>query len=249
MSQSVPLAGASVAAAAAPFAGLELLATAVVALDEQFVVRYANPAAENLLATGAKSLLGQLFLQLFVERAELERALADARRTHWDYSAQNVTYSRAGREPLPLACIVTRIDARRSGAARGAAADRAAAALRARRAPGRSEQQANRELIRNLAHEIKNPLGGMRGAAQLLERELETPELREYTQVIIKEADRLQTLIDRLLAPHRAPRVEPWASTRYCERVRSLVLAEFRRRRSSAITIRACPECAATASS
>src|SRR5207302_7614058 len=66
------------------------------------------------------------------------------------------------------------------------------------------EQQANRELIRNLAHEIKNPLGGLRGSAQLLERELERPELREYTQVIIKEADRLQALMDRMLKIGRA---------------------------------------------
>ncbi len=65
------------------------------------------------------------------------------------------------------------------------------------------QQQANRELIRNLAHEIKNPLGGIRGSAQLLERELVSPQLREYTQVIIKEADRLQALMDRLLTPHR----------------------------------------------
>ena len=103
------------AAAGAQFAGLELLATAVVALDEHFVVRYANPAAENLLATGAKSLLGQPFLQLFAERAELERALAEALTTHWDYSAQNVTYSRAAREPLPLSCTMTRIDGREFG--------------------------------------------------------------------------------------------------------------------------------------
>ena len=67
------------------------------------------------------------------------------------------------------------------------------------------QQQANRELIRNLAHEIKNPLGGIRGAAQLLERELDRPQLVEYTQVIIGEADRLQPLVNRLLAPHRAP--------------------------------------------
>ncbi len=65
------------------------------------------------------------------------------------------------------------------------------------------QQQANRELIRNLAHEIKNPLGGIRGAAQLLEHELGNPSLKEYTQVIIKEADRLQDLMQRLLTPHR----------------------------------------------
>jgi two-component system, NtrC family, nitrogen regulation sensor histidine kinase GlnL len=90
-----------------------------------------------------------------------------------------------------------------------------------------SEQQANRELIRNLAHEIKNPLGGLRGSAQLLERELERQELREYTQVIIKEADRLQTLMDRMLTPHRTPRLEPVGVHEVLERVRSLVRAEF----------------------
>jgi two-component system nitrogen regulation sensor histidine kinase GlnL len=98
-----------------------------------------------------------------------------------------------------------------------------------------SEQQANRELIRNLAHEIKNPLGGLRGSAQLLERELDqlrlpgarTGELREYTQVIIKEADRLQALMDRMLTPHRTPKVEPVGIHEVLERVRSLVEAEF----------------------
>jgi len=197
-----------------------------VALDEHFVVRYANPAAENLLATGAKSLLGQPFLQLFAERAELERALAEALTTHWDYSAQNVTYSRAAREPLPLSCTMTRIDGREFGLL---------AELRpieeqlrhAREERLVFEQQANRELIRNLAHEIKNPLGGLRGSAQLLERELDKPELREYTQVIIEEADRLQRLMDRMLTPHRTPRVEPLAIHEVLERVRSLVRAEF----------------------
>src|SRR5688572_30987999 len=90
-----------------------------------------------------------------------------------------------------------------------------------------SEQQANRELVRNLAHEIKNPLGGLRGSAQLLERELERPELREYTQVIIKEADRLQALMDRMLTPHRTPLLEPLGLHEVLERVRSLVRAEF----------------------
>ncbi|MEZ5730511.1 MAG: nitrogen regulation protein NR(II), partial [Burkholderiaceae bacterium] len=88
--------------------------------------------------------------------------------------------------------------------------------------------QANRELVRNLAHEIKNPLGGIRGAAQLLESELPSPDLREYTQVVIKEADRLQALVDRLLAPHRiARRLAPLNIHAVFERVRALVLAEY----------------------
>ncbi len=208
------------------FAGLELLATAVVVLDERFVVRYANPAAESLLATGAKSLNGQPFLQLFAEREALERALGDAVNTHWDYSAQSVTYSRVGRDPLPLTCTMTRIDAQ--GLSLLAELRPMEEQLRyAREERLVFEQQANRELIRNLAHEIKNPLGGLRGSAQLLERELDKPELREYTQVIIKEADRLQRLMDRMLTPHRTPRVEPIGIHEVLERVRSLIRAEF----------------------
>jgi two-component system nitrogen regulation sensor histidine kinase GlnL len=88
--------------------------------------------------------------------------------------------------------------------------------------------EANKQLMRNLAHEIKNPLGGIRGAAQLLEFELPEKGLREYTQVIIKESDRLQTLVDRLLAPHRrAHTTELINLHESLERVRSLVLAEF----------------------
>ncbi|MDQ5898963.1 MAG: two-component system, NtrC family, nitrogen regulation sensor histidine kinase GlnL, partial [Pseudomonadota bacterium] len=90
--------------------------------------------------------------------------------------------------------------------------------------------QANKELIRNLAHEIKNPLGGIRGAAQLLAMEVSSRELTEYTQVIIHEADRLQALVDRLLAPHRRPHVVGDVNIHeVCERVRSLILAEFPR--------------------
>jgi two-component system nitrogen regulation sensor histidine kinase GlnL len=89
----------------------------------------------------------------------------------------------------------------------------------------------NRELVRNLAHEIKNPLGGIRGAAQLLLLEMPDPEtaaqFAEYAQVIIKEADRLQSLVDRLLAPHRRARIVGDVNIHeVCERVRSVLRAE-----------------------
>jgi two-component system nitrogen regulation sensor histidine kinase GlnL len=85
-------------------------------------------------------------------------------------------------------------------------------------------------LLRNLAHEIKNPLGGVRGAAQLLEAELASSEQREYTRVIIAEADRLHALVDRLLMPHRAPRVVAEMNIHeVCERVRLIMVSEFPR--------------------
>jgi two-component system nitrogen regulation sensor histidine kinase GlnL len=208
------------------FSGLELLATAVVALDEELTVRYANPAAESLLATGAKSLLGQRFVALFAEQEALAASLQEARKIYWDYAAQHVTYERVGRDPLPLVCTVSRVDV--DGYSLLAELRPIEQQLRlAREERLVSEQQANRELIRNLAHEIRNPLGGLRGSAQLLERELGRSELREYTQVIIKEADRLQGLMDRMLTPHRAPRIEPVSVHEVLERVRSLVEAEF----------------------
>lgn len=209
-----------------PYSGLEYLATAVVVLDEALAVAYANPAAESLLESGAKSLLGQPFLQLFSGDPELERTLSGALATHWDYSAQGVLYARPGRDPLSLACVVTRID--QPGARLLAELRPAVEQLRHLREERLiEEQQANRSLLRNLAHEIKNPLGGLRGSAQLLESELDRPELREYTQVIIQEADRLQSLVDRLLTPHRAPQIALLNFHEVLERVRSLMLAEF----------------------
>ncbi len=92
------------------------------------------------------------------------------------------------------------------------------------------QAQSNKELIRNLAHEIKNPLGGIRGAAQLLAMEITSRELTEYTRIIIQEADRLQALVDRLLAPHRRPHVVADVNIHeVCERVRALVQAEYPR--------------------
>ncbi|MSQ54662.1 MAG: PAS domain-containing protein [Betaproteobacteria bacterium] len=206
--------------------GLEYLATAVVVLDEELAVRYVNPAAESLLESSAKGYIGLPFLELFSGDRDLEGTLARATEAHWDYSAQNVAYSRPNRDPLQLSCVVTRID--QPGFRLLAELRPAGEEIRHLREELLIEEQlANRDLLRNLAHEVKNPLGGLRGSAQLLERELERPELREYTQVIIKEADRLQALVDRLLTPQRAPMVTLLNFHEVLERVRSLILAEF----------------------
>lgn len=89
-----------------------------------------------------------------------------------------------------------------------------------------AQQQASRELIRGLAHEIKNPLGGIRGAAQLLERDFPDSDHREYTRVIIREVDRLQNLVNRLLGPNRLPQKAPVNVHEVLEHVRQLAEAE-----------------------
>jgi two-component system nitrogen regulation sensor histidine kinase GlnL len=89
-----------------------------------------------------------------------------------------------------------------------------------------SQQQASRELIRGLAHEIKNPLGGLRGAAQLLQSELDSKELTEYTEVIIAEADRLRNLVNRMLGPNQLPHLESLNIHEVLERVRQLIKVE-----------------------
>ncbi len=89
-----------------------------------------------------------------------------------------------------------------------------------------AQQEVSRTVLRGLAHEIKNPLAGLRGAAQLLERELPGPELREYTRIVIDEADRLRNLVDALLGPDRAPRSRELNVHRVLEHVRRLVEAE-----------------------
>jgi len=209
-----------------PLAGLDLLHTAILVLDESFVVRHANPAAENLLGTSARALLGHPFLDLFSQDAELANTVRDALTTHWDYAAQSVNFERPGREPLPLACAVSRTDAAHAPLVAELRPMEQQLRL-AREERLFSEQQAHRDLIRNLAHEIRNPLGGLRGSAQLLERELDRPELREYTQVIINEADRLQVLLDRLITPQRPPTLAAVNIHEVLERVRAVTQAEF----------------------
>ncbi|MBK6632617.1 MAG: nitrogen regulation protein NR(II) [Betaproteobacteria bacterium] len=208
------------------FAGLDLLSSAVILLDAELVIQYLNPAAENLFAISARQLLRRPLAQLLGEPPGLAAALVNALSNNWSYTGQNLTTHRHGVESLHLDCTVTPVEA---GTIRLLLEFRHIdQQLKTEREERLAEQQqANRELIRNLAHEIKNPLGGIRGSAQLLERELANPQLREYTQVIIKEADRLQELMNRLLSSHRLMQPQPVGIHEILERVRALILAEF----------------------
>ena len=209
------------------FAGLDALATAVVLLDSARVVRYVNPAAENLLAISAKNIVGTPLRRVIAEPDLIFSAVNYASANNCSYTQHELALAIAGHAHPAVSCTVTPMEtADLTGfMIELIPHDQQLRIAREERLLDQSTQ--TRELIRNLAHEIKNPLGALRGAAQLLDRELDRPELHEYTQVIMKEADRLQSLMDRLLTPHRLPQVIQFNIHEALERVRTLLLAEF----------------------
>ncbi len=208
---------------------LDNLTTAVLVLTPELRVRYLNPAAESLLETSLTRVRDTPVLSLFVEsdRAlETLHAAADNGQSYTNREAEFVlisgvrfvvdySVSPMGNESQDLLMEVQPRDR----------------LLRITREEDIiSQQETTRILVRGMAHEIKNPLGGIRGAAQLLDRELESDSQKEYTRVIIDEADRLRSLVDRMLGPNRAMRMAPTNVHEVLERVRTLLEAESRGR-------------------
>ena len=221
------------AASAAPFFPtlLDQMPNAIVVFEaESQQLVYANSAAESALDLSRKSLEGQTVQDLFGGTGALNDMITEVKIGHvLAHRQEMVLHSLPGsihQGSIPAHVVIAALEDPDLIMMEWFPIDQQ---LRSERDERVTQQvEANKQLMRNLAHEIKNPLGGIRGAAQLLEFELPEKGLREYTQVIIKESDRLQTLVDRLLAPHRKAHVmEAFSVHEALERVRSLVLAEF----------------------
>jgi two-component system nitrogen regulation sensor histidine kinase GlnL len=190
---------------------LDALATAVVLLDGNGRILHLNIAAEDMLAVGLASARGKRLVELLVGGERLESLVLRAR------VGREVLLQREC-ELLPVMrsdvryladCVLTPVNLREApGAVLLELSDTTRQARISRENALLAQFGGSRMMARQLAHEIKNPLGGLRGAAQLLERELPDASLREYTRVIIGEADRLRELVDRLLGPPRALRRE-----------------------------------------
>ncbi len=216
--------------AAGTYAAFDHLATMVAVLDAEGRCVFANAAFEHVLGQPRRLVQRTSAFAWFDESQLLRDTLAAVSRNDFSTSRIEARLRLPPGSPmgdtLDVLAIVNQMDG----------SDRLALELLEMKQQARHDReerafgqvQANKELIRNLAHEIKNPLGGIRGAAQLLEMEMDSRALTEYTQVIIQEADRLQALVDRLLAPHRKPHVVADLNVHeVCERVRALVLAEY----------------------
>lgn len=211
------------------FQAFDLLATPVAVMQGQGRVRFVNAALEDALGLSRRTLYDTHLPDYFVDPQPLIMALSGAQSNEFAALRYEAQLRRLHHEePLPVHVIVALTDMPDEVIVELLPVEQQTRQEREERLL--DQAQANKELIRNLAHEIKNPLGGIRGSAQLLEMELDDKELTEYTQVIIHEADRLQTLVDRLLAPHRRPHVVGDVNIHeVCERVRALILAEFPR--------------------
>jgi two-component system, NtrC family, nitrogen regulation sensor histidine kinase GlnL len=210
------------------FEAFDHLATMVAVVRSDGACQFANAAFENVLGLSRRNVQRGSLFDWFVDSQTVRDTVAAVARNEFATSRFEALLRRpqAGHGDMHVHVIVNQIDRPDVVIVELVEIEQQTRQDREERALGQA--QANKELIRNLAHEIKNPLGGIRGAAQLLEMELDSRVLSEYTQVIINEADRLQALVDRLLAPHRKPHVVGDVNIHeVCERVRSLILAEF----------------------
>ncbi|HEY7739897.1 MAG TPA: nitrogen regulation protein NR(II) [Steroidobacteraceae bacterium] len=207
---------------------LDQLATAILVLDAQDRVAWLNVAAADLLATGQAAARGRGLATLVQEGRAIESLVARSRASGEPLALRGFEFAPAARGDVRYQVDMTL--APLTGASGGSLLIEIADTTRPSRMNRDSallaQQGGSRAMARQLAHEIKNPLGGLRGAAQLLERELPDPRLKEYTRVIIGEADRLRALVDSLLGPVRPIRREAVNVHEIIDRVYWLARAE-----------------------
>lgn len=205
---------------------LESLSTAVILVDERLLIRSINAAGEQVLSQSANRLLGEKFTTLF-EHSSIDPNLLRKVLSHSQgFSDSEVSLVPTEAEPL-LADITVNpitIDNQVYGLIELRRIDQQRKI--SKEVIQNAQQTAARDLVRSLAHEIKNPLGGLRGAAQLLQKELENQDLSEFTQIIIEQADRLRNLVDRLLGPQRLGERSEHNIHKVLESVRQLVSME-----------------------
>ena len=210
---------------------LDALSTGIVMLDAQLCAIYANVAAQDLLAFSLNKARGRPFSDFLHDSNGFAVVLRRALDTGEGIADRELTVRPPGapRESRTLDVTITPLEGQITGThLLLELADTTQRQRITRENDLLARLDSSRLMIRQLAHEIKNPLGGLRGAAQLLERELREADLREYTQVIIGEADRLAALVDSMAGPTRAPQKTLMNVHEICEHVFHLLRAEAR---------------------
>jgi two-component system nitrogen regulation sensor histidine kinase GlnL len=209
---------------------IDNLSTGVVLVNHNLLIVAMNPAAENILGISEQRARNRSLLQLVDDEPELQDILTRVLAMGDHYANEmRLAPNEANAEERIVDCRVSPIDVEDAAllveitdVTRRSKISRENALL--------IQHGAGRQMVRQLAHEIKNPLGGIRGAAQLLERQLLDDELREYTDVIISETDRLAGLVDTLLGPGGPPEKQPLNVHELLEYVVRIVEAEDRKK-------------------
>ena len=207
---------------------LDALSTGIVMLDAQLCAVYANVAAQDLLAFSLNQARGRPFSDFLHDANGLPAILRRALATGEGITDREllVRPAAAPRETRTLDVTITPLAGLTGRHLLLELADTTQRQRISRETDLLARLDGSRLMVRQLAHEIKNPLGGLRGAAQLLERELPAPALKEYTRVIIGEADRLAALVDSISGPNRAPAKSELNIHEICEHVYHLLRAE-----------------------
>ncbi|MBF7142180.1 MULTISPECIES: nitrogen regulation protein NR(II) [Pseudomonas] len=205
---------------------LDNLTTATILLNAELRLEYMNPAAEMLLAISGQRNHGQFISELFTESAEALNSLRQAVEQAHPFTKREAMLTALTGQTLTVDYAVTPILSRGETLLLLEVHPRDRLLRITKEEAQLSKQETTKMLVRGLAHEIKNPLGGIRGAAQLLARELPEDGLRDYTNVIIEEADRLRNLVDRMLGSNKLPSLAMTNIHEVLERVCSLVDAE-----------------------
>ncbi|PYB82481.1 nitrogen regulation protein NR(II) [Pseudomonas soli] len=205
---------------------LDNLTTATLLLNGELRLEYMNPAAEMLLAVSGQRSHGQFISELFTESAEALNSLRQAVEQAHPFTKREAQLTSLTGQSITVDYAVTPILHQGQTLLLLEVHPRDRLLRITKEEAQLSKQETTKMLVRGLAHEIKNPLGGIRGAAQLLARELPEDGLRDYTNVIIEEADRLRNLVDRMLGSNKLPSLSMTNIHEVLERVCSLVEAE-----------------------
>ena len=207
---------------------LDYLSSSIICLDANLRLCHINTPGEMLFESSASSLIGRDFNQLF---SQVEPSTITSKLSHFVVQLTPITEHEAkitlfSGKSFSADYTIYPLDEAEVGGnilIEIKPLDRQAQIQRDELS--QLHNQASQQFARGMAHEIKNPLGGIRGAAQLLEREIIQPSMREYTDVIISEVDRLQTLVNNMLGPNVQINKEPVNILEILEHIRSLLLA------------------------
>jgi two-component system nitrogen regulation sensor histidine kinase GlnL len=205
---------------------LDNLTTAVLLLDSDLRLSFMNPAAEMLLAVSGQRVYQQPVQDLFTDSAAALDSLHNAVQNGHPFTKREAQLTLSNGQSMMADYSVTPIIAANRNWLLMELYPRDRLLRITKEEAQLSKQEVTKVLVRGLAHEIKNPLGGIRGAAQLLARELPEEHLKDYTEVIIEEADRLRNLVDRMLGSNKLPSLSMTNIHEVLEHVASLIEAE-----------------------